>query len=624
MIAHTEQAASEVTKAEVCPICGKPDWCFLLPDGAVNCKRETNAPEGWVRASKDAKDGTAIFQPQRNRVVPRSNRTLPVWKRTGKHDGDAFEMEIIFPYSDDQRVIRKQWSDRRAVYKQKNGKLKTKMVVPQYRTEETWKWGRGSDEWPLYRSDDLLPTDVLFFVGGETSVETMRKWGFSSTCNQGGEGNRLAETVAALRKLKFFMLVIIPDNDKAGMESSESLLEGVTACGLPAAVLSPLDLNPEADQKWDVADWKIEPSEAQSKIKDAVSRLRPQIYEESTATEKAQNLREALAKYTRIEDEFERFVFERDVLGGEHGLRGRRLDALAEIVAPPLTVAIRSLAEGSEDFIEDLLMKKAGMLSPGISTGFKGLDRITDGGLQRGDLNIIAGRPSQGKTALGLCLAYNVIQTSGLPVAIFSLEMPEAQLRRRLISARTKISAGRIRAGRISDYELNEVIEANAALDALPLMIDSTKRIGADYVRDACQKIQDDTGQALGMVLIDYLSNMEVPRTASRTEGVSQVVRDLKDLAGILDVPINLISQLNRDVKTRSNKRPTMEDLRETGEIEQQADSIAMVYRDEYYHPDTLDRGIAEIIYVKQRQGETGTVKLLFDIEHTYFQDLES
>lgn len=622
MIASIDAQAKEVTSSDPCPICSKPDWCFLLPDGAINCKRETSAPDGWVRASKDASDSTAIFQPLRNRAIPRNGRSLPSWKRTGQHDGDAFEMQIVFQYSETQRVIRKQWSDRRSVYKQKNGKLKNKMVIPQHKDGDNWQWGRGDDQWPLYRSDDLLPTDVLFFVGGETSVETMRKWGFSATCNQGGEGNRLSETIAALKQLRFFMLVVIPDNDKQGEKASEELLEGVTSCGMPAAILNPLELKSDAPQKWDVADWDVDAETAQSKIKDAVSRLRPKAYEEPTISEKAQNLKEALSSYTRIQDDFDKFVYERDVLGGEHGLRGRKLEALADIVAPPQPVKIRSFAVGSDDFIEELMMKKAGMLPPGISTGLQGIDRITEGGLQRGDLNIIAGRPSQGKTALSICIARNVASISGLPVAIFSLEMTETQLRQRLISSAIGVPASRIRSGRVNDFELNDIVEANETLKLLPLFIDDTKRIDAAYIEDACKKIQDDTGQALGMVLVDYLSNMAVPKTANRVEGVSQVTRDLKDLAGILDVPMTLVSQLNRDVKNRTNKRPTMEDLRETGEIEQQADSIAMIYRDEYYNPDTIDRGIAEVIYVKQRQGECGTVKLLFEVEYTRFHDL--
>jgi hypothetical protein len=622
MIATTDHGnGNEVSKDEPCPICHKPDWCFLLPDGAINCKRETHAPDGWVRASQDSKDGFAIFQPLRNKAIPRSGRELPTWKRTGNHDDDGFEKQIIFQYSDTQRVIRKQWSDRRSVYKQKNGKLKSKLVIPQYRNGEAWAWGKGDNEWPLYRSDDLLPTDVLFFVGGEICVETLRKWGFSATCNQGGEGNRLATTIKALKELRFFMLVVIPDNDKAGMSAADELIEAATTSGIPAAVLSPLELQSNAPQKWDVADWEVEPDEAQSKIKDAVSRLRPKTYEAPTLSEKAQNLKDALTQYTRIDEDFDKFVYERDVLGGEHGLRGKRLEVLADIVAPPQPVKIRSFADNSDGFIEDLMLKQQGMLPPGIATGFMGIDRITEGGLQRGDLNIIAGRPSMGKTSLCLAMAWNVATLNNLPVVLFSLEMTEYQVKQRLISALTNIPVSRIRAGRISDAEVEQVISANMEVDESPLRIDDSKRIDTRYIESACNRVMDDTGQPLGMAMVDYLSNMKVYGN-NRTEAISQAVRDLKDMAGIINAPVNLVSQLNRDLKGRTNKRPTMEDLRETGEIEQQADSIAMVYRDEYYHPDTIDRGIGEVIYVKQRQGQCGTVKLMFEPEYTRFRDL--
>jgi replicative DNA helicase len=619
MIASIENGTGkEVSKSDPCPICQKPDWCFLLPDGAINCKREESAPQGWVRASKDAKDGTAIFQPERNRAVPRPNRELPSWKRTGKTDGGEFEKEIIFRYSDTQRVLRRQWSDRRPVYRFKNGKPKNKMVVPQHLKGKQWAWGKGGDIWPLYRSDDLLPTDVLFYVGGETCVETLRKWGFSATCNQGGEGNNLDQTVELLRDLRFFMLVIIPDNDEQGMKSAEMLLQAVIAVSIPAAILSPLDLEPHAPPKWDIADWGVPIDEAQGRLRDAVSWLRPKQYEAPPISEKAQGLRDAITQYAALTDPFEKAIAAQDM-----PVKGRLLENLAREVAPVEESSIATLSADSESFLETLIMKQQGMIPPGIQTGYGEIDRIREGGLHRGHLDVYAGRPSMGKTTLVTCIAYQVALFNTLPVAIFSLEMTREELWQRLIAMKISIELGRLRSGRVSIEEIDRVATASYELDAMPLFIDDKKRITTRYIEDACKRIQDDTGQPLGMVMVDYLTNMADCRQ-NRYESVSQNVRDLKDMAGVLNVPVALVCQLNRAVEGRTNQRPIMSDLRETGEIEQQADSIGFVYRDEAVNPDTADRGIGELIYVKQRQGMTGTVKLLFEGQYARFRNMTS
>lgn len=619
-----ERTAHEVTKDEPCPICSKPDWCFWLPDGAINCKRSTVAVEGWVRAKNDApKDHSAIFQPKRNRAIPRSGRSLPAWQRTQKSDDGAFEKEIIFQYSETQRVVRKQWSDRRSVYKQKSGKLKSKLVIPQHLSGKSWEWGRGPNPWPLYRADDLRPTEVLFFVGGETCVETLRKWGFSATCNQGGEGNRVPDIVASLKELRFFMLVIIPDNDEAGMNAAEKLIEALVAADIPSAILSPLEINPNAPQKWDVADWSDHDAEdVQGRIKEAVARLRPVQYEAPTSSEKAQNLREATARLACIEDSFERFVTEQQI-ALDYGARGRRLDDLVREVAPPQPVQIFAIAADSEDFLEDLILRQQGMIPPGISTGFYDLDAVMGGGLQRSDLDVWAGRPSMGKSSAVLSIARNVASISQMPVPIFSLEMNKRQIRQRYLAADTGIPLTDIRMGQVSLDQVNVLAEANDRLNALPLFIDTTKRIDAQYIEDACKRVQDDTGQPLGMVVVDYLTNMKESKS-SRFESVSQNVRDLKDLAGILDANIGLVSQLSREVEKRNDKRPMLSDLRETGELEQQADSVHFFYREEHYNPDTPNRGITEVITAKGRNSGTGTTKLLFEPQFVRFRNLQA
>ena len=225
--------AHEVTRENPCPICQKTDWCFRLPDGAMVCQREEDAPPGWEKLTTRAKDGAPIFRPQQTDLNIRDRTNIPEWKPTKRNDPKttALEQEIIYQYSPTQRVFRRQWSDRRPIYKDKRGNRKTKLVRPQYLDDVTWKWGKGPDAWPLYHEADIQPGDVVFFVGGETCVETLRQWGFSATCNQGGEGTNVEETAKRIKNLKVRSLTIWPDNDKAGHNASKKLCEACQANG---------------------------------------------------------------------------------------------------------------------------------------------------------------------------------------------------------------------------------------------------------------------------------------------------------------------------------------------------------------------------------------------------------
>ncbi|MEM7773369.1 MAG: VapE domain-containing protein, partial [Cyanobacteria bacterium P01_A01_bin.37] len=193
-----------------------------------------------------------------------------------------------------------QWSDRRATYRDKSGQLKTKLVRPEYLDGDIWKRGRGPNPWPLYREDDIQSGDVLFFVGGETCVETLRSFGFSATCNQGGECTYLDKTAERLAQLPFCSLVIWPDHDPTGYQAAEQLFERCRKRHIPAAILNPLDLYPEAPQKWDVADWDISINEAQERLKAVVATLH---FEMSTVSQPSQHKKPALAQqYQAVED----------------------------------------------------------------------------------------------------------------------------------------------------------------------------------------------------------------------------------------------------------------------------------------------------------------------------------
>ncbi|MEM8503883.1 MAG: replicative DNA helicase [Cyanobacteria bacterium P01_D01_bin.1] len=235
-----------------------------------------------------------------------------------------------------------------------------------------------------------------------------------------------------------------------------------------------------------------------------------------------------------------------------------------------------------------------------------------------GTHNFVANDVCVHNTSFVLNVARNIADTHKQPVAIFSLEMSKQQLIYRLLSSESKIESGRLRTGRIGQHEWGPMGHAINTLSELPIFIDDTPGIGVTEIRSKARRLQAEQGGALGLILIDYLQLMEGSGD-NRVQELSKITRSLKALARELNVPVIALSQLSRGVESRTNKRPMMSDLRESGAIEQDADLIMMLYREEYYDPDTPDRGIAEIILTKHRNGPTGTVKLLFQPEYTQF-----
>ncbi len=264
--------------------------------------------------------------------------------------------------------------------------------------------------------------------------------------------------------------------------------------------------------------------------------------------------------------------------------------------------------------------------NPGINTGFYDLDARTNG-LGRSDLIIIAGRPSMGKTSFALNIAHHVALEEKLMVAIFSLEMSKQQLSVRLLSGETGIDSNKLRSGRITQMELDPLGAAVGALADLPIYINDNASLTVMQMRSDLRRLisdqKSDQRKELGLILLDYLQLMEGSSSDNRVQELSRITRALKGLARELNVPLIALSQLSRAVEQRNNKRPMLSDLRESGSIEQDADLVMMLYRDEYYNPDTPDRGIAEVIIAKQRNGPTGQIKLLFKPELTKFLNLE-
>ncbi len=265
--------------------------------------------------------------------------------------------------------------------------------------------------------------------------------------------------------------------------------------------------------------------------------------------------------------------------------------------------------------------RSLGTAIAGIPVNFYDLDAMTQG-LQRSDLIIVAGRPAMGKTSIVLNLAKNVAQLHNLPVCVFSLEMSKEQLTYRLLSMEVGIESGRLRTGRLTQEEWPLLGQGINTLGQLPLFIDDKPNLGVLEMRSLCRRLMSEQSQELGLIVIDYLQLMEGSTPDNRVQELSRITRGLKAMARELKVPVVALSQLSRGVESRTNKRPMLSDLRESGSIEQDADLVLMIYRDEYYNPETPDKGITEVIVTKHRNGPIGTVKLLFEPQFTRFRNL--
>ncbi len=282
-------------------------------------------------------------------------------------------------------------------------------------------------------------------------------------------------------------------------------------------------------------------------------------------------------------------------------------------------VPIRQVVMNAMDRIESASRNKGSVT--GIPTGFTDLDYRT-AGMQPSDLVLIAARPSMGKTAFVLNIAQYVAFKKNLPVVMFSLEMSKEQLMNRLFSLESSVDAQKLRTGQLNDQDWERLIESAGIIGKSKLMIDDTPGISVTELRSKCRKLKLEQG--ISMVIIDYLQLMSGSgRTDSRQQEISDISRALKSIARELNVPVLALSQLSRAVEQRPDHRPMLSDLRESGAIEQDADVVMFIYRDEYYNHDTERRGVSEIIIAKQRNGPIGTVELAWLPEYTKFANLE-
>lgn len=305
---------------------------------------------------------------------------------------------------------------------------------------------------------------------------------------------------------------------------------------------------------------------------------------------------------SELVDEAERRVFEI----AEKGARGRS--------------GFRSLKQILPETVDriDLLHQSGGDIT-GISTGFNEFDKLT-AGLQGGDLVIIAGRPSMGKTTLAVNIAENAAIGAKVPTAIYSMEMPAQQLAFRMISSLGRVDMKHLRTGQFPDEDWSRINTAVQLMSDAPIFIDDTAGLSPTEIRARARRLQREHG--LGLIVVDYLQLMAVPgNTENRATEISEISRSLKALAKELNLPIIVLSQLNRSVEQRTDKRPVMSDLRESGAIEQDADLIVFIYREEVYNPDTPKKGLADISIAKQRNGPIGDFLLTFVGKYTKFEN---
>ncbi|MBO4514204.1 MAG: replicative DNA helicase, partial [Lachnospiraceae bacterium] len=282
-------------------------------------------------------------------------------------------------------------------------------------------------------------------------------------------------------------------------------------------------------------------------------------------------------------------------------------------------VPIRQIVSNAMDKI-DKASKQNGYVT-GIATGFNDLDYRT-AGMQPSDLVLIAARPSMGKTAFALNIAQNVAFRQKKCVAIFSLEMSKEQLVNRMFSLESNVDAQKLRTGQLADNEWERLIESAAQIGKSNLIIDDTPSISVSELRSKCRKYKMEHG--LSMIIIDYLQLMSGSgKNESHQLEIAEISRNLKAVARELNVPVLALSQLSRGVEGRPDHRPMLSDLRDSGAIEQDADVVMFIYRDDYYHPDTEKKGISEIIVAKQRNGPIGTVELVWLPEYTKFANLD-
>ncbi|BAY15072.1 DnaB helicase [Anabaenopsis circularis NIES-21] len=296
-------------------------------------------------------------------------------------------------------------------------------------------------------------------------------------------------------------------------------------------------------------------------------------------------------------------------------------DLIYELQRSSNTAGANHISDVVVNLYQEIEDRSQGKVLPGMTTGFYDLDALT-AGFNPTDLVIVAGRPGMGKSALAAQMAFHLASAYRYPVVVFSLEMSKLQIAMRALSSEANIESGYLKSGRISNTQWQSLSQGISTLSELPVYLDDRPDPPLTYIEAECRKIMARERRNLGLIVVDYLQLMDSNGGGNRNNEIEKLTRGLKRLAMKLQTPVLCLSQLSRAVESRNNKRPILSDLRDSGGIEQDGDKVIMMYRDEYYDPSTVDRGVAEIILAKNRDGATGTIKLLFDAPFTKFKNM--
>ena len=469
---------------------------------------------------------------------------------------------------------------------------------------------------PVYRYSEVKAAidagQPVLVVEGESSADALWAIGIAATTFIGGAKKLHSYGKGYKADLSGADLILCPDRDKPGLAHMDEVSKLFPMAKLIRVYpKSPIWACVPDHNGLDVEDWIAEGATPEE-ILEAVEQS------PGKAKKSAGDLRKKVERVEQEQDLFERTLLEQEV-SSEYGVRGRTLGRLIEALAPVEKPPVVFLSDLSTALYQKMEERSVNGVSPGYLSGLENVDEILYG-FQPSDLVILAARPSMGKTALALNFARNISRTYGVPVIFFSLEMSAAQLNYRLLSMASQVPSQRLRLGKISSQEWVSVSRAVNELIETPIAIDDSSAIRVDDIRVKAQKVITDHG-SLSMIVIDYLQLMSADSAENRNAEISKISRGLKALARDLNVPVLALSQLSRSVESRSDKRPMMSDLRDSGAIEQDADVIMMLYRDEYYNPNSDDRAVAELSIVKHRNGPTGMAKLLFQKEFGTFQD---
>jgi replicative DNA helicase len=488
-------------------------------------------------------------------------------------------------------------------------------------------------EIPIYRYSDVQKAiadsePFVFWVEGEPCADALWDIGIPATTTIGGcEG--LGRYGSYENDLAGIKVVLCPDMDAAGLKYAmkvQRLYPDSLWC-YPYPESGWWDKLPEK-AGLDIADWIADGANRESVLAGIGEQRQPKQVDEDFEA-KAIALESLVHQYTAEQSPIKKALLKTRILK-EYGIGRTELKELEAEYASVPEFRIRHISDPSTEHELSLLQvieqKSLGEIERGIPTGFVDLDSIVQG-LQRKRLYLVAGRPSDGKSALTENIALNIAKTNHKagkknPIVIFTPEMTNDEWKERALSIETSIDSHRISSGRIADHEWLKLVEHYEFIDELPIFTDDSTGIGVKYIEQCCEWITETHGLP-SLVVIDYLSLIK-PSTASgnRVQEVSQIARELQEAAKRINAPLFVLSQLSRALTGRNDKRPILSDLRESGELEQVADVVMMLYRDEEHNPDTMDRGITEVIVRKNRQGPKATAKLLFEPQYTRFRNL--